>query len=108
MRTRLKGVYATRRRRKGGKVAVYWYLRGFGALRPLPGDEHLYGDWDMSCRCVGYWDEIDEAWCPVGATWKGPWIEPTDWQALPMPPASTAEKTADTVVHNSGGKHASA
>lgn len=39
MRTRLKGVYATRRRRKGGKEAVYWYLRGFGALRPLPGDE---------------------------------------------------------------------
>ena len=39
MRTQLKGVYATRRKRKGGKPVVYWYLRGFGALRPLPGDE---------------------------------------------------------------------
>lgn len=39
MRTRLKGVYPTRRRKKGGKEVVYWYLRSYGALRPLPGDE---------------------------------------------------------------------
>lgn len=39
MRARLKGVYASRRRRKDGKAVAYWYLRGFGALRPLPGDE---------------------------------------------------------------------
>lgn len=39
MRTRLKGVYETRKARKGGKAVAYWYLRGFGALRPLPGDE---------------------------------------------------------------------
>lgn len=39
MQTRLRGVYRARRKLASGKVVTYHYLRGFGALRPLPGDE---------------------------------------------------------------------
>lgn len=58
----------------------------YGKLRPHPDKAHLYPDWDMMCRCAGYWDDIDDDWCPVGSTWEGPWIEPTKWQPLPPPP----------------------
>lgn len=60
----------------------------YGKLRPHPDNLHLYSGWDMNCRCVGYWDHIDEDWCPVGSTWEGPWIEPTHW--MPLPPAPEA------------------
>jgi integrase len=39
MRVRLKGVYRSTKRLSGGRSATYWYLRGFGALQPLSGDE---------------------------------------------------------------------
>lgn len=58
----------------------------YGKLRPHPDYEQLYSNLDKNTRCVGFWDEIDEAWCPVGSTWTGPWFEPTHWQPLPEPP----------------------
>ena len=58
----------------------------YGKLRPHPDDQELYAHWDMLCRAVGFWDDIDEDWCPVGSTWKGPWLEPTHWMPLPPPP----------------------
>ena len=64
----------------------------YGKLRPHPDNEYLYADLDMICRCAGYWDQIDEAWCPVGSTWQGPWLEPTHW--MPLPPAPTPEPRA--------------
>lgn len=39
MRTRLKGVYASRKRLADGTLRTYWNLRGFGVLKPLAGDE---------------------------------------------------------------------
>lgn len=39
MRARLKGVYASRKRLASGDLKTYWSLRGFGALKPLDGDE---------------------------------------------------------------------
>ena len=41
MRVRLKGVYASRKTMADGTVRSYWFLRGVGAINPLPGDEHL-------------------------------------------------------------------
>lgn len=35
-----KGVYRHRKRLKSGNTAIYYTLRGFGPLRPLPGDEN--------------------------------------------------------------------
>lgn len=39
MRAPLKGVYASRKRLADGTLKAYWNLRGFGALKPLAGDE---------------------------------------------------------------------
>lgn len=33
-----------------------------------------------------YWDSIDGAFCLTGATWIGPFIEPTHWMLPPPPP----------------------
>lgn len=38
MRFKLKGVYASRKRRIDGTTVIYYYLRGFGALEPLASD----------------------------------------------------------------------
>lgn len=35
---------------------------------------------------AAYWDSIDEAFCLDGASWFGPFIEPSKWQPLPPPP----------------------
>lgn len=58
----------------------------YGLLEPHPDERHLYADLGRPCRCAGFWDEIDEAWCPVGSTWEGPWFKPTHWMPLPEPP----------------------
>lgn len=39
MRVRLKGVFRTKKTLAGGAQKTYWFLRGFGALNPLEGDE---------------------------------------------------------------------
>lgn len=39
MRVRLKGVYASRKRLASGRVVEYHFLRGYGALKPVAGDE---------------------------------------------------------------------
>lgn len=39
MRVRLKGVYSHRKRLSNGRFVVYFTLRGYGAIKPLPGDE---------------------------------------------------------------------
>ena len=62
----------------------------FGFLDPHPDSRELYGHLDRPTRAVGYWDEIDEAWCVTGSTWVGPWFKPTHWQPLPEPPKETA------------------
>lgn len=61
----------------------------FGLLDPHPSDREAHAQLDKPKRFTGYWDEVDEAWCPVGSTWEGPWIIPTHW--LPLPPAPGAE-----------------
>lgn len=35
---------------------------------------------------VGYWDEIDGAWCATGTTWLGPFFNATHWMHLPEKP----------------------
>ena len=35
---------------------------------------------------IGYWDEIDGAWCVTTATWAGPFVDATHWMPLPEPP----------------------
>lgn len=39
MRLNLKGVYESRKRLANGRLKEYYFLRGFGALKPLEGDE---------------------------------------------------------------------
>lgn len=39
MRVKLKGIYRSNKTLANGKVVTYWYLRGYGALKPLAGDE---------------------------------------------------------------------
>lgn len=39
MRIKLKGVYESHKRLATGRLVTYYFLRGFGALKPLPGDE---------------------------------------------------------------------
>ncbi len=39
MRIKLKGVYESHKRLKNGRLATYYFLRGFGALKPLADDE---------------------------------------------------------------------
>ncbi|NML93759.1 tyrosine-type recombinase/integrase [Novosphingobium olei] len=39
MRLKLKGVYASHKKDRLGRLKDYYYLRGYGALRPQPGDE---------------------------------------------------------------------
>ena len=39
MRVRLKGIYANHRKRADGTLVTYYFLRGVGAIKPLPGDE---------------------------------------------------------------------
>lgn len=40
MRFRLKGVYASHKTSVDGRRQTYYFLRGFGALKPVPGDEN--------------------------------------------------------------------
>ena len=39
MRAKLTGVYENRKRLSTGELKSYFFLRGFGAIKPLPGDE---------------------------------------------------------------------
>lgn len=39
MRLKLKGVYSSHKRLRTGAYMIYYYLRGFGALKAQPGDE---------------------------------------------------------------------
>lgn len=54
----------------------------YGLLDVLDSRRELYGNLDRPTRVAGYWDSIDEAWCPIGGTWEGPWIKPTHWAKL--------------------------
>ena len=44
MRLKLKGVYASRKKLSDGTRRTYYFLRGYGALRPLPDDEGEHFD----------------------------------------------------------------
>lgn len=66
---------------KDGVILLY------GLLDPHPDDRELHAQLDKPRRVTGFWDDVDEAWCPVGSTWTGPWFEPTHWMPLPLPPA---------------------
>lgn len=61
----------------------------FGTVKPGPG--HTPDHPVRPIRAVGYWDEIDEAWCLSDTPWSGPFFEPTHWRPLPPPP-TTEEK----------------
>ena len=39
MRVRLRGVYKSEKKARDGSKGTYWFLRGVGAINPLPGDE---------------------------------------------------------------------
>lgn len=39
MRLKLKGVYQSHKKLRNGRLVTYHFLRGFGALKPLPDDE---------------------------------------------------------------------
>lgn len=62
----------------------------YGLLDPHPTERHLHARLEEPKRFTGYWDDVDDAWCPVGSTWEGPWIEPTHW--MPLPAAPTGAK----------------
>lgn len=64
-----------------------------------PKDQHilLYGKidpdipfdgihWENMSVFSGYWDAVDDAWTPHGATWLGPFMIATHWMPLPTPP----------------------
>lgn len=40
MRLKVKGIYASHKRLSNGALKSYYFLRGFGALKPVPGDEY--------------------------------------------------------------------
>lgn len=61
-----------------------------GLLDPHPTERDLHAGLDKTRRVTGYWDSIDDAWCPVGSTWEGPWFIPTHW--LPLPSAHNQAK----------------
>lgn len=58
----------------------------YGKLEPHPDNRQLYGRLELPTIVTAYWCEIDEAWCPMGSTWVGPWFSPTHWRPLPTPP----------------------
>lgn len=57
-----------------------------GLLDPIPGQCELYYGLDIPTTTACYWDQVDEAWCIVGATWLGPFFRPTNFMPLPTPP----------------------
>lgn len=86
--------------RDGGRETVYWGL-----------PPHYCGE--MGPYCDSDWHAIKKpGWiCATFGEFVGGKHDPfTHWMHLPAPPKaeSAAEKTADTLVHNSGGSHASA
>lgn len=58
-----------------------------GKLQPIPSNQELYSGLELPATTAGYWDTIDVAWCIVGATWTGPFFEPTHFMHIPSPPA---------------------
>lgn len=36
---------------------------------------------------TAYWDSIDGSFCLTGATWQGPFINPSHWAPVPPPPS---------------------
>lgn len=56
----------------------------FGRIDPRHPFEGIR--WQKMTVFSGYWDRIDGAWCPSGATWAGPFMEVTHWKPLPSPP----------------------
>ena len=64
------------------------FIMLYGKLRPHPNHVQRYGNLDRPTLVTAYWDEIDDAWSPMGSTCTGPWFEPTHWKPLPEPPAN--------------------
>jgi hypothetical protein len=58
----------------------------FGTIDPHPDTRHLHAGLETPRAMTGYWDDVDHAWCPIGATWLGPWVKPTHWMPLPSAP----------------------
>jgi len=53
---------------------------------------------------VGYWDNVDHAWCVTGATWLGPWIEAIGWAPLVLHDENRLERIGK-ILRNPGDPH---
>ena len=56
----------------------------YGRIDPSTEFEKL--TWEKPAVFSGYWCWMDDAWCPSGGTWAGPFMEVTHWMPLPQPP----------------------
>jgi hypothetical protein len=63
---------------KAGKLLLFGNI---DPEHPFPGLK-----WNKPSVFSGYWDSLDEAWCPDGATWEGPFMDVTHWMPLPKAP----------------------
>lgn len=52
---------------------------------------NLQSWFERPTRIVAAWEPLDEAFCIVGGDWMGPFVAPTHWMPLPVPPALIAE-----------------
>lgn len=58
-------------------------------------EEHPKG----TIRAIGYWDDIDGAWCLSTTSWVGPFIDATHW--LPCPDRPSGTDTAPSMPEKS-------
>ena len=57
----------------------------YGSMIPDSGSDELRIESPLAF--AGYWDDLDDAWCSIASSWRGPFYEPTHWTPLPEPPA---------------------